>query len=168
MWLRLTDLSRTQSGTFGICSAKMEEIRRNESKHLPTMTIRDEAKMSPHHTLACGHIRGRVTDGADSSAVTGWSDRAKVMALQLLPAGCGCVDKPGWVWPLRMAKRVSERATRGGEGRNTAVSGHRIRGGHLERFSGSVWARWARLPGVRERHALCARRETTEVKTRKS
>ena len=31
------------SGTFGICSAKMEKIRRNENKHFPTMTIRDEA-----------------------------------------------------------------------------------------------------------------------------
>ena len=30
-------------------------------------------------------------------------------------AGFGCVYKPGWLWPLRMAKRVSERATRGGE-----------------------------------------------------
>ena len=28
--------------------------------------------------------------------------------------------------PLQMGKRVSERATRGGEGRNTAVSGYRI------------------------------------------
>ena len=34
-------------------------------------------------------------------------------------SGCGCVDKPGWLWPLRMAKHVSARATRGGEGRNT-------------------------------------------------
>ena len=30
-------------------------------------------------------------------------------------AGFACVNKPGWLWPLRMAKRVSERATRGGE-----------------------------------------------------
>ena len=30
-------------------------------------------------------------------------------------AGFACVYKPGWLWPLRMAKRVSERATRGGE-----------------------------------------------------
>ena len=35
--------------------------------------------------------------------------------------------KPGWLLLLQMGKRVSERATRGGEGWNTAVSGHCIR-----------------------------------------
>ena len=56
-------------------------------------------------------------------------------------SGCGCVDKPGWLLPLRMAKRVSERAPRGGERRNAAVSGRRIRGGRLELPSRSVWTR---------------------------
>ena len=44
---------------------------------------------------------------------------ARLVALVSINLGGSCV-------PLQMGKRVSERATRGGEGRNTAVSGHRI------------------------------------------
>ena len=47
---------------------------------------------------------------------------------QPLPGCCGCVYKSGWLWPLQMTKRVSERATRGGERQSTEAPGHRIRG----------------------------------------
>ena len=41
--------------------------------------------VSPHHTMACSDVGGRVTDGADSPAAAGSSDCAKATALQLLP-----------------------------------------------------------------------------------
>ena len=68
---------------------------------------------------ACTDVGGRVTDGAGSSVAVEWSDHARTVTLQPLPGWCGCVYKPGWLWPLRMAKRVSERATRGGERQST-------------------------------------------------
>ena len=105
--------------------------------------------VSPHHTMACTDVGGRVTDGAGSSVAVEWSDRARAVTLQPLPGWCCCVYKPGWLWPLQMAKRVSGRATRGGERRNKAVSGHRIRGARLERSLTSAWTRWARLSGAR-------------------
>jgi hypothetical protein len=36
---------------------------------------------SPHHTMTCGDVGGRVTDDADSPVAVGWSDRARAMAL---------------------------------------------------------------------------------------
>ena len=108
--------------------------------------------MSPHHTMPCGDVGGRATDGADSPVAAGWSDRARAMALGLMPGWLRlCVYKPGWLLllPQKMGKRVSERATRGGEGRNTAVSGHRI---HVVRLggkpSGPVRTRRACFPGA--------------------
>ena len=83
--------------------------------------------VSPHHTMTCTDVGGRVTDGAGSSVAAEWSDRARAVTLQPLPSWCGCVYKPGWLWPLRMAKRVSKRATRGGERQSTEAPGHRIR-----------------------------------------
>ena len=63
--------------------------------------------------------------------------------------GCGFVYQPGWLWPLQIAKRVSEWATRGGESWNTAMSGLRIRGVRLERSLGSVRTRRrAQFPGA--------------------
>ena len=72
--------------------------------------------VSPHHTRTCTDVGGgRVTDGACSSVAAEWPDRARTVTLQPLSGWCGCVHRPGWFWPLRMAKRVSKRATRGGE-----------------------------------------------------
>ena len=99
----------------------------------------EQTGVSPHHTMTCTDVGGRVTDGAGSSVAAEWPDRARAVTLQPLPGWCCCVYKPGWLWPLRMAKRVSGRATRGGERRNTAVSGHRIRGARLERSLASAW-----------------------------
>ncbi len=56
---------------------------------------------------------------------------------------------PGWLLPLQMGKRVSERATRGGEGRNTAVSGHRSHVVRLGKPSEPVRARRLRSLGAR-------------------
>ena len=69
----------------------------------------------------------RATDGAGSSVAAEWSDRARMVALQPPSGWCGCVYKPGWLWPLRMAKRVSTRATRGGERQSTEAPGNCIR-----------------------------------------
>jgi len=55
----------------------------------------------------------------------------------------------GWLLPLQMGKRVSERATRGGEGRNTAVSGHRIHVVRLGKPSEPVRTRRLRSLGAR-------------------
>ena len=92
-----------------------------------------------HH--AGTDVGGRVTDGADSSVAAKWSDRAKTVTFRPLPGWCGCVYKPGWLWPLRMAKRVSKRATRGGERQSTEPPGHRIRAPRPERSVRSVWTR---------------------------
>ena len=75
--------------------------------------------VSPHHTMTCTDVGGRVTDGAGSSVAVEWSDRARAVALRPPPGWCGCVYKLGWLWPLRMAKRLSKRATRGGERQST-------------------------------------------------
>ena len=104
--------------------------------------------VSPHHTMTCTDVGGRVTDGAGSSVAAEWSDRARAVALQPLPGWCGCVYKPGWLWPLRMAKRVSKRATRGGERQSTEAPGHRIRAPRPERSVRSVWTRRACFPGA--------------------
>ena len=84
----------------------------------------------PHHTMTCTDVGGRVSDGASSSVAAEWSDRARTVTLQPLPGWCGCVYKPGWLWPLRMAKRVSvskRGATRGGERQSTEAPGNCIR-----------------------------------------
>ena len=104
--------------------------------------------VSPHHTMTCTDVGGRVTDGAGSSVAVEWSDRARTVTLRPLPGWCGCVYKPGWLWPLRMAKRVSKRATRGGERQSTEAPGHRIRAPRPERSVRSVWTRRACFPGA--------------------
>jgi len=104
--------------------------------------------VSSHHTMTCTDVGGRVTDGAGSSVAVEWSDRARTVALQPLSGWCGCVYKPGWLWPLRMAKRVSKRATRGGERQSTEAPGHRIRAPRPERSVRSVWTRRACFPGA--------------------
>ena len=95
--------------------------------------------VSPHHTMACGDVGGRETDEACSSVAVGWSRiaRRRWLFFNRLQAGCGCVGNPGWLWPLRMAKRVSGWAARGGERQNTAVLGHRIHGTRLVVGSGA-------------------------------
>ena len=49
------------------------------------------------------------------------------VALRSQSDGSICACETGWLWPLRMVKRVSEKgATRGGKRRNTAAYGHGI------------------------------------------
>ena len=91
-----------------------------------------------HHTMTCTDLGGRATDGAGSSVAAERPDRARTVALQPLPGWCGCVYKPGWLWPLRMAKRVSKSATRGGERQSTEAPGYRIRAPRPERSVRSV------------------------------
>ena len=86
------------------------------------------------------------------SVAAGWSDRARTVALRPLPRWCGCVFKPwyipGWLWPLRMAERVSKRATRGAERQSTEAPGHRIRAPRPGRSVRSVFTRRACFPGA--------------------
>ena len=84
---------------------------------------RRKTGVSPHHTMICTDVGGRVADGAGSSVAAEWSNRARTVALQPPPGWCGCVCKPGWLWPLRMAKRASKKATRGGERRKAEHGG---------------------------------------------
>ena len=63
--------------------------------------------VSPHHTMTCTNVGGRVTDGAGSSVAVEWSDRARTVTLQPLSGWCGCVLRPGWLWLLRMAMCAS-------------------------------------------------------------
>ena len=83
--------------------------------------------VSPHHTMACGDVGGgRVTDGACSSLAVEWPDPERAMAIRSQSDGCACVHETGWLWPLRIAKRMHEWATSGAERRNTAAYGHAI------------------------------------------
>ena len=100
------------------------------------------------HTMTCTDVGGRVTDGAGSSVAVEWSDRARTVTVQPLSRWCGCVYKPGWLWPLRMAKRVSKRATRGGERQSMEAPGNCSRAPRPERSVRSVWTRRACFPGA--------------------
>ena len=63
-------------------------------------------------------------------------------------AGGGCVCKPGWLWPLRMATRcewAGDERTRKAE---HGGSEHRIRAVRLGWSLGPVRAIWARFPGA--------------------
>ena len=82
--------------------------------------------VSTHHTMACSDVGGRVTDGACSSLAAEWPDPERAVAIRSQSDGCACVHETGWLWPLRMAKRVHEWATSGAERRNTAAYGHAI------------------------------------------
>ena len=111
---------------------------------------RRKTGVSPHHTMKCADVGGRVTDGAGSSVAVEWSDRARTVALQPLWAcavAC-CVYKPRWLWPLRMAKRASKRATRGGERQSSEAPGNCIRAPRPGRSVRSVWTRRACFPGA--------------------
>ena len=59
--------------------------------------------VSPHHTMAGGDVGGIVTDGADSPAAAGWSDRARAVALK---------PQPGW-FQLRLQTWVALATTNG-------------------------------------------------------
>ena len=113
--------------------------------------------VSPHHTMTCTDFGGRVTDGAGSSVAVEWSDRARTVALQPLSGWCECVYKLGWLWPLRMAKRASKRATRGGERQSTEAPGHRIGTRRPEQSARPVWIRRACFPGACEPGGSSAR-----------
>ena len=104
--------------------------------------------VSPYHTMTCTDVGGRVTDGAGSSVAAEWSDRARAVALQPLSGWRGCVYKPGWLRPLRMAERVSKRATRGGERQSTEAPGHCIHAPRPEQSVRSVWTMRACFPGA--------------------
>ena len=41
--------------------------------------------VSPHHTMTCNDVGGRVTDGAGSSVAAKWTDRERTVTLQPLP-----------------------------------------------------------------------------------
>ena len=53
--------------------------------------------MSPHHTMACTDVGGRVTDGAGSSVAAEWSDRARTVTLSPLAIGLVRLRVLTWV-----------------------------------------------------------------------
>ena len=90
-------------------------------------------QVCPHHTMACSgvDVGGIVTDGADSPAAVGPSDRAKAVALQPLP---------GW-WRLRLNTWVAL-ATANGQAREWAGDERR--------------RKKAEHGGIRTPHSWCA------------
>ena len=118
------------------------------------------AGVSPHRTMARSDVGGGVTEGADSPAAIGASDRTKALALQLLPGWwrVRLRANPGGSGHCKGPSALSGRATRGGERRNTAVPGHRIRAVRLEWPLGPVRTRWASFPGARALGGTCRRR----------
>jgi hypothetical protein len=110
---------------------------------------RRKTGVSPHHTVTCTDVGGRVTDGAGSSVAVERSDRTRTVTLQPLPGWCGCVYKHCQLpATAKMTKRASKRATRGGERQSTEAPGHRIRAPRPERSARSVWTRRACFPGA--------------------
>ena len=76
---------------------------------------------------ACSDVGGGVTDGACSSLAAEWPDPERAVAIRRPQSdGCACVHETGWLWPLRMAKRVHEWAASGAERQNTAAYGRAI------------------------------------------
>ena len=82
--------------------ARLCRSHRSPSDRRPTGGV------SPHHTMTCTDVGGRVTGGAGSSVAAEWPDRARTVALQPLPGWCGCVYKPGWLWLLRNGQAFEE------------------------------------------------------------
>ena len=83
--------------------------------------------VSPHHTMACGDVGGRVTDCECSSLAAEWPDPERAVAIRSQSDGCcACIHETGWLWPLRMAKCIHAWATSGAKRRNTAAYGHVI------------------------------------------
>ena len=94
------------------------------------MCLRWRESYGRHGLARSGRVVGS-REGDSSSTAAGL-----VAVASANPGGCGHCE-----WP----SVVTGRATRGGERRNTAVSGHRIRAVHLGWPLGPVRARWARL-----------------------
>ena len=88
--------------------------------------------VSPHHTMTCTDVGGRVTVGAGSSMAVEWSDRARAVALQPPSGWCGCVytNLGGFghcEWPsVRVRERREEAKGRARRHRDIAFA-HRAR-----------------------------------------
>ena len=140
-------LSMRPLGLAGQHALQARLARLCRSHRSPRIDRRTAGVSPHHHTMTFTDVGGRVTDGAGSPVAAEWTDRARTVTLRSLTGWCSCVYKPGWLWPLRMAKRASKRATRGGERQSTeAPAGHRIRAPRPERSVRSVWTRRACLP----------------------
>ena len=119
--------------------------------------------MSPHYTMACGDVRGRVTDGAGSSVAVEWPDPERPVAIRPQSGGCACVHETGWLSPLQMAKRSQsgrreeiKGEMKGGTQRRMAMAFRWVR---LERpLCSAAWTRRVRFPGVRALGGSSARR----------
>ena len=82
--------------------------------------------MSPHHTMACGDVGGRVTDCAGSSVAVEWSDPEGGDGAPI-PARRLRLNLRNWVAVATAnGQACAEWATRGDERRNTAAYGHAI------------------------------------------
>ena len=108
--------------------------------------------------MACGDVRGRVTDGAGSSVAAEWPDPERPVAIRSQSGGCACVHETGWLSPLQMAKRAQSgrrEEMKGGTQRRMAMAFRWVR---LERPLCSAWTRRVRFPGVRALGGSSARR----------
>ena len=82
--------------------------------------------VSPHHTMACGDVGGRVTDCAGSSVAVEWSDPEGDDGAPI-PARRLRLNLRNWVAVATAnGQACAEWATRGDERRNTAAYGHAI------------------------------------------
>ena len=80
------------------------------------------------------------------------------MALRSQSGGCAGTYETGWLWPLRMAKRVRSgrrEEVKGGTQRRMAMTFCDVR---LERPLGSAWTRLVRFPGARALSGSLARK----------
>ena len=82
--------------------------------------------VSPHHTMACGDVGGRVTDCAGSSVAVEWPDPEGDDGAPI-PVRRLRLNLRNWVAVATAnGQACAEWATRGDERRNTAAHGHGI------------------------------------------
>ena len=82
--------------------------------------------MSPHNTMACGDVGGRVTDCAGSSVAAEWPDPEGGDGAPI-PVRRLRLNLRNWVAVATAnGQACAEWATRGDERRNTAAHGHGI------------------------------------------
>jgi hypothetical protein len=115
--------------------------------------------VSPHHTMACGDVGGRVTDCEGSSVAVEWPDPEGGDGAPI-PVRRLRLNLRNWVAVATAnGQACAEWATRGDERRNTVAHGAMtFRWVRLERPLCSAWTRRVRFPGVRALGGSSARR----------
>ena len=94
---------------------------------------RSRTGVSPHHTMTCIDVGGRVTDGAGSSVAAEWSDRARAVWLfnnRHRAGAVACTNLGGFghcEWPSVQVRERREEATGRAQRHRDIAFAHRAR-----------------------------------------